>query len=101
MKVLILINLLLIIFIECKKREDLLQFLQDESNNDVETMMKIMMPIMSKRFPKWYGSSNKLKSRFNLFKNNQNYGDMKELRKIWEKTMKTKNNIYEKNNLLL
>lgn len=100
MKVLILINLLLIIFIECKKREDLLQFLQDESNNDVETMM-IMMPIMSKRFPKWYGSSNKLKSRFNLFKNNQNYGDMKELRKIWEKTMKTKNNIYEKNNLLL
>jgi hypothetical protein len=100
MKVLILINLLLIISIECKKRQDLLHFLQDESNTDADTMMMMMMPIMRKRFPKWYGTSNKLKSRFNLFKN-QNYGDINELRKIWEKTMKTKNNIYEKNNLLL
>ena len=40
MKVLILINLLLIISIECKKRQDLLHFLQDESNTDADFSVK-------------------------------------------------------------
>ena len=51
-----------------------------------------------KRFPKWRGS--KVNSRNSLTKFNSNYGKNNEIRKIWDNTLKMKNKIYEKNNLL-
>jgi len=66
-------------------------------HNQVSDMSNRHM-IAQKRFPKWRGS--KVNSKMSLTKMNSLYGHNNDLRKMWDKTMKMKNKIYEKNNLL-
>lgn len=76
--------------------ERLLQQQQEQDDDELEFIMPVQ-----KRFQKW--RVNQLISRHNMPSYNKDinaYGDNSVLRKFWEKNIKEKNRIYEKNNLI-